>query len=124
MKYGNIIKKAAKFTLFSIVGTVFVFAGQLGQYSASLKDARMHAVSLWNLQNPNSEHVSQLFVRECLTSKMIGNAQISKQISGETKPVDIYECGNNVGAQDLVVAIRNTDQSMHTLAWPLSIFVN
>ncbi len=80
MKYGNIIKKAAKFTLFSIVGTVFVFAGQLGQYSTSIKDARMHTVSLWNLQNPNSEYVSQLFVRECLTSKMIGNAQISKQI--------------------------------------------
>lgn len=124
MKYGNIINKAAKFTLFGIVGTVFVFAGQLGQYIASTEDARMHTISLWNLQNPSSEHVSQIFVRECLTSKMIDNAEISKQISGETKPVGVYECGDNVGAQDLVIAIRKTDQSMHTLAWPLSIFVN
>lgn len=124
MKIGFIIKKIAKHVALGMVGTGFVLVGQLGQYGISTKDARMHTISLWNEQHPNNESVSQLFVHECLTSKKVDSFELKKQISGDTKPIDVYDCGNNVGASDLVKAIRKTDQSMHSLAWPLSVFVN
>ncbi|CAH1598972.1 hypothetical protein FWP33_18735 [Vibrio parahaemolyticus] len=124
MSLRNVIRKASKFFLIASVGTVLVFAGQVGQYMVSTKDARMHTIALWNEQNPNNTAISQQFINNCLTPKKLEEGELKEQLSRETKAISVYDCGNNLGAESLVTAIRKSDDSMSSLAWPLSVFAD
>lgn len=111
MRFDVIVKKSVPVLLFITVITTFVFAAQFGQYFASVKDAKMHTIALWNEKNPENKKISDLYISECLTPKMIDSS-------------GVYDCGNNIGAGELIIEIEKTAESMKTLIFPLSIFNN
>lgn len=124
MSLRNFIRKVSKFSFIAAVGTVLVFAGQVGQYMVSTKDARMHTITLWNEQNPDNSAISQQFINYCLTPKEIEEGDLKEQLGRDTKAISLYDCGNSLGAESLVAAIRKSDASMSSLAWPLSVFAD
>lgn len=122
MKYKRYIKRAVTFIFLGVSAVIFVLAGQIGQAVVSGKDARMHTISLWNKKNVDNKYVSQLFIDQCLTSRKLEHHEVKVAIKNGKKIVDIYECGDSLGAQELIAAIKETDKAMRSFAWPLSIF--
>lgn len=124
MKYKMMVKKVFKVTCLVVIGTFLVSVGQMSQYFLSSKDARAHTIAIWNKHNPNQTALSQLFIDQCLTSERLDKSKIKESLKYEPKFIGIYECGDSLGALELVVEIKRTDQAMHSLAWPLSVFNN
>ncbi len=124
MKFYVIVKKTVPVLLFITVITVFVFVAQLGQHLASVKDAKMHTIALWSEKSPENKKTSDLYISECLMPKMIdssGGSYDKKPIIDAKNPISIYDCGNNIGARELMIEIEKTGDSMKTLIFPLSI---
>ncbi|EPI4776148.1 hypothetical protein HJ202_18955 [Vibrio parahaemolyticus] len=114
------LRLSLKVILFSITVIVSIIGGQISQHLAHIKDSRMHTIDTWNRQHPENLHVSRTFINECLNRKMVKDTSSDepffvKEVYG------LYECGIEVGADDLVDKIKESDNSLSTFAWPLSV---
>lgn len=118
-KYGRTLGAAlnrfAKWVALIVAVLVLVAVGQFGQYMASAKDVRNSAIEKWITANASETRLADRFVSECITGKPIAERTM------ETKAVSVYECGNSIGANDLVSAVQAADQAMVSVAWPLSL---
>jgi hypothetical protein len=116
---GRFTGKAIKYSALLFAALVLVAFGQFGQTMHSISDLRNNEISLWKIKNPDNEALANTFINECLNSKMKRSADIP--ISNEKKPVSLYECGNDLGANELVELIKKSDSRIVTAAWPLSL---
>ncbi len=107
--------------LFVMLITIVAFFAQLFQHIANLDDSRMHTISLWNEKSPENKKISDLYISKCLTSKMNNSLGHTEKANHKSDLVGIYDCGNNMGANKLMVEIERSDRSLKTLVFPLSI---
>lgn len=125
----SIFNKLVRLSFKLMILAVIVFASQLGQYMISIDDARMHAIAEWNDKNPDRIDDSVTFINDCLNSrpKEINEnleTEFKKAILVEEKPISIYDCGEKLGVGSLMLDLKKMDNSMISLAWPLSIFTD
>lgn len=120
----NAIKKISIITLSALLASVLVLAGQVAQFVVSVNDTRDHAINQWNRENPELVELSNSFVRECLSSQSSKGRDLESELKNDAPYVSIDECGDRLGALDLVSAVRVSEQSLKTFAWPLSIFAD
>ncbi|MEZ8028328.1 hypothetical protein [Enterovibrio norvegicus] len=126
MNFRKGLSKLAKWSLVILVGAVFVLTGQLSQYSTSLDSARRHTVSEWHKQNPQDARVAEQFVRECLERPPESRTEDIEALQHEqflTVEI-IYDCGEKLGGHGLVALLKETDEAMSSLSWPLSVLVH
>ncbi|MDP8189053.1 hypothetical protein QJU87_04135 [Pasteurella skyensis] len=123
MKYSIFLNKTLKFILAVVLIIILVMIGQCSQYMASTQDSIMNTILLWDEHNPTKKNMSEKFIDECLMSKMVDKTKLDiTKIDTTIKSEAIYECGNNLGLEDLIIDLKKTESSMTSLAFPLSIF--
>lgn len=126
----TILLKVIYFSLFCLLVTFFCGLSQFAQYNKSSEDVRIHTVMLWSIQHPNQKEVAQKFITECLISqrKIDYNQDIGlaikkhkERVKNSEETIYLYECGNDLGLNDLMAVLKASDFSMHSIAFPLSI---
>ncbi|WP_045422808.1 hypothetical protein [Vibrio jasicida] len=106
-------------TIFALLA--FTVIGQASQYIASAKELRTQAITQWEKDNPLSTALSNQFIYHCLKSRKTPSKDALDDALQNKHPLTIYECGENLGAHDLVKKVQAADKQLTTLAWPLSV---
>lgn len=113
------IKKALntliKYSSLALLALVLVVFGQASQAFKFNDDLRKHVINDWSGSDQSRAQIAEKFIATC-----IRGASDYTNRSIEDKPFDVYECGESVGAAELVMVIKKADGVLKTLAWPLS----
>lgn len=115
MSVRDTIKIFVKYCTFGLCGLALVMLGQIGQVIRSNSDLRLHVISTWAGNDPSRKVVAEKFLTTCLGAYL-------PMIAGRYVPVVLRECGDSVGASELVVELELSDKILKTYAWPLSVF--
>ncbi|MEE8057308.1 MAG: hypothetical protein V3T17_05670 [Pseudomonadales bacterium] len=114
---GFTLNRLVKISRLLLAALVLVGFGQFGQYMTSANELRMHTINNWMTNNPEAKILAERFVGECLGDSKVPYSERSM----EDSPFGIYECGNAMGANDLVTIIRDSDSILMTAAWLLTL---
>lgn len=126
----KIISDLLKLSVFLLVFSIGMFAGEFSQILYSQKDLRDHAISSWLKENPQKDDLAKKFKEECLTGKKKDKEEYRNKIITDPKedsentplPISTIEkCANENNLRDIYIAIKETDKILHSAAWPLSI---
>jgi len=119
------IKRLAKslLNLCLVIFTLLAFTtiGQVSQYITSAKELRTQAIMQWEKDNPLNTALSNQFIYHCLTNRKTPSTAALDGALQNKHPLTIYECGENLGAHELVKKVQAADEQLTTLAWPLSV---
>lgn len=118
MTLSNPIKTIAKsVSLCAIILALIAVgqAGQAGQFIISANELRDHTLKRWQHTHPEQSELIEHFVSLC-----INRAQNPPTESIEF--VSVYDCGNELGAQELMKELQKSGNNLNTMAWPLSLF--
>lgn len=111
------LKLPVLITILCFLSAIF---SQIGQYIASREDVLKHAIATWNEKYPEHVALSDLFVAECLSPQ--APEKLEKELlSKDVVVTSFYDCGDNLGANELMVWLKGSDDALSTLAWPLSM---
>lgn len=117
MKLYSIANKTLKYSVFGVITLSLIGLGQLGQALKFSEDLRMHTINEWVGHSGESrKEIAEKFISTCLTTQREPSTGSMSSV-----PFSIYECGESIGAFELVSAIRESDGVLKTPAWPLSI---
>lgn len=108
--------KILKYTAFALLTLVLVGLGQLGQFLKLNDDLRLHTINEWVKFDESRKEIAELFITTCIQGRTD-----YKNRNIEDKPFGVYECGESIGATELVSVIRASDDILKSAAWPLSI---
>lgn len=117
MTLSSPIKTLAKCILLSALTLALVAAGQVGQLIISANELRDHTLEQWQHTHPEQSELIEHFVSLC-----INNVQNPPTESIEFEIVTVYDCGNELGAQELMNELQKNGNNLNTMAWPLSLF--
>ncbi|MDN3683136.1 hypothetical protein QWZ04_22775 [Vibrio tapetis subsp. quintayensis] len=94
---------------------------QVAQYVLSTNSARAHTYTVY------LEHQSWSHQRRIDALRELKRCELGQPISEDAthpiiKPVNLYECLNKKGFNELSAAIKRSDEAMMPVSWPLSLF--
>ncbi|EJB8439009.1 hypothetical protein MW344_003597 [Vibrio parahaemolyticus] len=103
---------------------IFVTAGQIAQYITSVKELRQQTLLNWQVHHPDQQTSTQQFIDTCLTPKPKHKDDFTKTMKKPEPTVLLTECGEQIGAKELSIALTKSDAQLQHLAWPLSYLEN
>ncbi|ALR95851.1 hypothetical protein [Vibrio alginolyticus] len=118
------LKKAFHVIGLVLAALIFVTAGQIAQYITSVKELRQQTILDWQTHHPKQQASIQAFIDSCLTPKPKHNDDFIKEMEESKPTILLTECGEKMGAKELVSAITKSDAQLQQLAWPLSYLEN
>ncbi|WP_394128126.1 hypothetical protein [Vibrio hepatarius] len=117
MTLPSLIKLLIQVIVLTILVLTLVAAGQMTQYILSTREIRFEALTHWKNSNPEQSALVDKYVSLCLS----GEYHKLKHPNESRLPVDNYDCGNTIGAHELVQKMQQVDSQLGELAWPLSL---
>ena len=103
-----VIKSLMKSLLLASAILLVVILGQASQYFYSLNELRYQTLMYWQLVHPEQDALTYKFIDLCMSE----SSKLHDEFS-------LYDCGNKIGAGDLVKELKKTDQMLERFAWPL-----
>lgn len=110
-------KRAVKNALYLVVILFCVGFGQLTQWVTSLDELRTYTLTQYQSEHQEQAELVQNFIKQCLTSP----SKEERSLDTPSHPISIYDCGQEIGADELVSEIKRSDGILETTAWPLSL---
>lgn len=110
------LNKFLKYTSFALFTLVLIGFGQLGQHLKHREDLRFHVINEWVEFDESRKEIAELFITTCIQGRTYYTNR-----KMDDKPFGVYECGESIGATELVSVIRSSDYILKSAAWPLSI---
>lgn len=92
--------------------------GEMLQYVNSIVDNRAMELNRWANSDNERLHKINDFTNKCLKSKMITKEE--SELIKEPRSIDM--CAKEYGYDELAEIIRNADNNLKSLAFPLSLF--
>ncbi len=117
-------KKAFHVIGLVLAALIFVTAGQIVQYITSVKELRQQTLLNWQVHHPDQQTSTQQFIDTCLAPKSKHKDDIIKTMEKPEATVLLTECGEQIGAKELSIALTKSDAQLQQLAWPLSYLEN
>jgi hypothetical protein len=115
MNISKLVITSLKYMAFVLLGLIFLTIGQLGQYFNSHADLRLHVINEWADLDSSRSEIAERFISTCINGR---SDDIGRMPKG--KVMSLYECGETIGASQLVSEIKKSDGILKTFAWPLS----
>ncbi|MFN1580482.1 hypothetical protein [Vibrio rotiferianus] len=110
-RFMTLIKSLMKSLLLASAILLLVVLGQASQYFYSLNELRYQTLVYWQLVHPEQDALTYRFIDRCMSD--------SSKYHDNTYEASLYDCGNKIGAGDLVKELKKTDQMLERFAWPL-----
>lgn len=88
--------------------------GQATQYHLSSEEVRYTTLQSWLNTYPDQRDLTHRFIDRCINHP--------PRMFGSDKTLSLYECGDSLGAYDLVDTLEQAERMLSDVAWPLSEF--
>lgn len=120
----NYFKVIFKYAVVSLLIIAGAFLGQIGQHLKAVNDVRLDSIAHWIAKDQNRAILAEEFITKCIKGKPKAHNKFDpigdrKRIDGD--PLSVYQCGESIGASDLVAVIKGSDNVLTSYAWPLSL---
>ncbi|MFM2623535.1 hypothetical protein [Vibrio owensii] len=86
--------------------------GQATQYHHSSNEVRYTTLQSWLNTYPEQRDLTHRFIDRCINHP--------PRMFGSDKTLSLYECGESLGAYDLVDTLEQAERMLSDAAWPLS----
>lgn len=99
-----------------------VLSGQISQFYLSNNDLAVYAIERWKSENSENSETAERFVKDCFNSPIVSKEKMELALFRIQKSISLDDCGHAIDAGDLVLEIDKANQSINSIALPLSIF--